>query len=380
MHNRDMHRMRPGLIATLTAVLLLGGMCFTPASVAYWYWQCGGDPTIWKSDAAFRINRHNIGAGSSTDTDVQNGMERWNATPGGWFDFVISTTNSSSTSTSDGQNRIEYHFPSHVGVGHAHLRYDTCITWWPGQNQDIEESDVHFVADWLSGAGVTWQHGVPNPRSGSGANLRAAAVHELGHSLGLSPTNATHENALLDNMNSSIPAGGYTGGSASLRNITLPDAARGFRFLYPGSATVVDQLTTNFRLISGSTSATLVPSLPSCLEPGDSFTIFFTVGNRGNLNSPNSSCGVYMSSNVFISTSDTQILDCSWGPGANALVESFSFNATVPSRTPTGTTRFFGMFLDDTSVVSESIESNNKVAAPGSPSSLNGVSIQASCP
>lgn len=365
--------------SVIQAIAILAGLYIAAPANAFWYWECGDDPTIWKNDATFRINRHNIGAGSSTDGDVQNAMTRWTNTPGAWFDFNISTTNSGNTSTSDGQNRIEYHFPAHVGLAHAHLRYDTCITWWPGQNQDIEESDVHLVADWLT-AGTTWQHGVPNPRSAAGTNLRAATVHELGHSLGLSPTNATHENALLDNMNASVPAGGYTGGSGSIRNITLPDAARGFRFLYPGSANVIDMFVTNFRLVPGSTSASLVPSLPSCLEPGQSFTIFFTIGNRGNLNAPNSNCGVYMSTNDFISSSDTKIANCSWAPGANALVEVDSVTATVPTSTPTGTVRYFGLFLDDGSTVSESIESNNKVAAPGSPNSEDGVNIQASCP
>lgn len=353
--------------------------CLSAPAQAFFYWQCGGDPTIWNGDPSFRISQWNMPTGSATDADMRNAMTIWNGTPGTSFDFNIGTTGGGNTSTSDGQNRVEYHFPSEVAVAHAHLRYDTCITWWPGQNQDIEESDVHFVADWLA-PGFNWQHGAPNPRSASGNNMRAAAVHEFGHALGLSATNATHENRLLDNMNSSIPAGGYTGGSSNLRNITLPDAARGVRFLYPGSANVRDLFVTNFRLNSGSTSATLVPALPSCLEPGQSFTLFFTVGNRGNLSAPTSNCGVYMSTNDFISTSDTRIAGCSWGPGANALVEVDSLMVTLPMSTPTPSTRFFGLFLDDSNTVSESIESNNKVAAPGSPSVLNGVNIRASCP
>jgi hypothetical protein len=361
------------------AALLVFLVSSEPAS-AYWYWQCGGDPTTWRSDPTFRINRNNIAAGSLDDADMTEAMTRWNLTPGAWFDFVIGTAASGTTSTSDGQNRIEYHFPAHVAVGHAHVRYDTCITWWPGPNQDIEEADVHFVADWLPGAGLTWNRGAPDPRVGTGNPLRLAAIHELGHALGLSPTNATHENSLLDNMNAAIPAGGATGGGSTVRANTLPDSARGFRFLYPGSATAVDQFTTNFRLTAGSTSATLVPSLPRCARPGDTIPIFFTVGNRGNLNSPNTSCGVYMSTNTTISTADTQLLDCSWAPGAHALAESFSFSVRIPSSTPTGTIRFFGMLLDDGGAVSESIESNNAVAAPGSPSTLDGVRIQASCP
>ena len=205
-------------------------------------------------------------------------------------------------------------------------------------------------------------------------------VHELGHALGLSPTNPTHENRLLDNMNSFIPDGGYTGGSASIRNITLPDAARGARFLYPGSATIRDLFVTNFRQVPGSGVATLVPRLPRCLQPGQTFTIFFTVGNRGNLAAPTSNCGIYMSTDDFISASDTRIAGCTWGPGANALVEVDSLNVRVPGSTPVNTVRFFGLFLDDGGTVTESIESNNKVAAPGSPNSTDGVNIRASCP
>ncbi len=360
-------------------VLCAAGWLTAAPAHAFFFWECGNDPTIWSGDPTFRISQWNMPGGSVEDADVRNAMTRWNRTPGTSFDFVISTTPGGNTSTSDGQNRIEYHFPSEVGVGHAHLRYDTCITWWPGQNQDIEESDIHLVADWLTPT-FTWQHGAPNPRTDAGNNMRAATVHELGHSLGLSPTNASHENSLLDNMNASIPAGGYTGGSSGIRNITLPDAARGVRFLYPGSATVRDLFVTNFRLNAGSTSATLVPSLPSCLEPGQTFSLFFTVGNRGNLSAPTSNCGIYMSTNDFISTSDTRIGGCTWGPGANALAEAASLSATVPSSTPTPSVRFFGLFLDDGDTVSESIESNNKVAAPGSPGDLSGVNIQASCP
>jgi subtilase family serine protease len=116
------------------------------------------------------------------------------------------------------------------------------------------------------------------------------------------------------------------------------------------------------------------------MRPGQVFTLFFTVGNRGNQNSPNNACGVYMSTNDFISTSDTRIAGCSWGPGAYALVEMDSISVQVPWSTPTGTTRWFGLHLDDGNAVSESLESNNKVAAPGSPNSTDGVRIQASCP
>ena len=87
-----------------------------------------------------------------------------------------------------------------------------------------------------------------------------------------------------------------------------------------------------------------------------------------------------MSGNDFISASDTLIRGCSWAPEANALVEMDSLSVTVPSSTPTGVVRFFGLFLDDGDTVAESIESNNKVAAPGSPGDLAGVNIQISCP
>jgi len=126
-------------------------------------------------------------------------------------------------------------------------------------------------------------------------------------------------------------------------------------------------------------SATLVPALPECTVPGRGFPIFFTVGNRGNQSAPSSTCGVYMSTNDFISTSDTKILSCSWAPGAHALVEAAYFNISVPPGTPTGTVRYFGLILDDRNTVSESIESNNKVAAPGFPASTDGVRIEASC-
>ncbi len=364
----------------LSIAALLAFMIAAPRAEAFFYWQCGGDPTIWSGDPRMRINNFNIPAGSGDDNDARNAMTRWNRTPGTSFDFRIGTTNTGRTSTSDGQNRIEYQFQAEVAFAHAHQRYDTCITWWPGQNQDIEESDVHIFADWLVGVGANWQNNAPDPRVRDLMHLRHIFVHELGHSLGLSQTNPTHENRFLDNMNAADPGGGSTGGSSDLRNITLPDAARGARFLYPGSATVRDLFVTNYRLRAGTTSAVLVPSLPACMRPGQRFTIFFTIGNRGNLAAPSSNCGVYMSTNDFISASDTRIAGCTWGPPANALVEMDSITTTVPAGTPTGVTRFFGLFLDDSDTVSESIESNNKVAAPGSPNSTDGVRIQATCP
>lgn len=361
------------LLATVASVLLA-----TPSS-AYFFWQCGGDPTLWRSDPTFRINRFNIPAASADDGDMTEAMNRWNVLPGTSFDFVISSVNSGTTSTSDGSNRIEFNFPAEVAFGHTHLRYDSCITWWPGPNQDIEEADVHFVADWLT-PGTTWTNGAPDPRAFSGTAIRLAALHELGHALGLSPTNATHENSLMDTMNASMPAGGQTAGSSVMRVSPLPESARGIRDLYPGSATVVDQFVTNFRLVGGSTSASIIPSLPRCATPGSTITVFFTLGNRGNLTSPMTSCGVYMSTNETITTADTQLLDCSWAPGAHGQIEAFSFPVTIPGGTPVGTTRFFGMLLDDGGAVSESSESNNGVAAPGSPSTTSAVSIQARCP
>ena len=364
---------------TLMIAVSLTIVCLPRTTDAFFFWECGGDPTIWSGDPRMRINNFNIAAGSGDDTDARNSMTRWNRTPGTSFDFVIGTTNNGRTSTSDGQNRIEYQFQTEVAFAHAHQRYDTCITWWPGQNQDIEESDIHIFADWLVPGG-NWQNGAPDPRVLDLRHLRQVFVHELGHSLGLSPTNPTHENRLLDNMNATDPGGGFTGGSADFRNITLPDAARGARFLYPGTARVRDLFVTNFRLAAGSTAGSLVPALPRCLRPGDRFTIFFTIGNRGNLASPTSNCGVYMSTNDFISASDTRIAGCTWGPPAEALVEMDSMTVTVPTGAPTGVTRFFGLFLDDSDTVAESIESNNKVAAPGSPNSTDGVRIQSVCP
>jgi subtilase family serine protease len=141
------------------------------------------------------------------------------------------------------------------------------------------------------------------------------------------------------------------------------DDRAGVRFLYPGSGSERDLYVSNWvkRTDSSSSAAGRVNSLPTRIRRGQSVTLEYSFGNKGNLNSGSIEIGFYLSSNNIISTGD-RLLGFNTGAFANAGgFGSYTRTLTIPGDTTPGT-YFIGALMDRTSIVVESSEGNNGLA------------------
>ncbi|HUP47623.1 MAG TPA: hypothetical protein VNA04_02420 [Thermoanaerobaculia bacterium] len=363
--------MRSSLLAT---VLLL----FAAPASAYVYWQCDGEPTLWRIDPIIAVNRVNILVGTPEDEDIREALTRWNVVPASTFGYRIIHDVRPRTSSLDSLNQIEFMGPDEAEYAHAHTRNDVCIHGWPGPNQDIVEGDIHFVANFLLETPL-WQFGVPHPREFLNNLLRLAALHEVGHTIGLSVS--SHENRFLETMNSLYPAGGQIAGFGPQRIVPLPDSVHALNDLYPESGGFVDPFVSNFRLVPGQMSATLVPGAGPCVTPGSALEIHMTMGNRGNRRTSGNIVGFYMSpSTDLVGPGTIKLGEMTREFGPYQLLENRRFFVTIPPSTPVPQRMLFGLRVDDADAMREAVESNNATTVPGSPLPLQRVDILERCP
>jgi len=310
----------------------------------------GYDPKsyTWPSDPNMRVASISFPSGSTWRSDLENGMGRWNGMWGMWLEFDYSFVGDVTYSNGDGNNSVGF-------VSDEDIDGYWGLTWTDSDGDEIVETDITFNVD------ISWNTGAQDERTRDETqpSFRKVVVHEFGHSLGLK-----HYCAELAQMAQGYAGHVWYGGNSTYRHHPSPDDCQGARFQYPyPSNSEEDATLMNFEMDGACDSETWRNnSVITTVSAGGEVDVEYTVCNVGNVGI-NFSLGVYLSSNDYISTSDTYIGGFSYYlPAHYAWERDKTFS--IPSSVSPGT-YYIGAVVDIGSILSEVRESNNRLVFPG---------------
>lgn len=274
-----------------------------------------------------------------------------NQSPGTRFRFSL--VYDDATTWSDGDGKPSIVFTSAPSYDFGDIWSTTALRWSWFLSSHFTDADILFnTAKPWDFTNVPSSPPLPYVPYGP-YNLALAALHELGHALGLK-----HEFGTLSTMGA-YPAGGTLGNSNFVQ--PLSDDVEGNRILYGICCTERDLFASAYKAISPGSS--WIPA-PGTAYRGYPVTFPFTVGNRGT--TPESvRVEFYLSPDRFISTSDTLL-------GATTLYLSSGTTSTlqaggayIPPTIAPGN-YYLGYVVDPANSISEVEELNNAVALVGS--------------
>lgn len=333
---------RSGLQKLIGLCLIIG--CGASVAFPYSYRTSGGNKVVWE-DARMTFDLHPVSfpEGSTWNLNAQYAMSDWNAVTGSAFRFYVRTRSTNHNDHNNGINSVVFMNGSSFDSSSI-----LAVTFHTASGDEIRDKDVWFNVDQPYVPGLDADAVPPY----STFSFRGVARHEFGHALGL-----RHEDrSVVTTMNSIYSYG------AAVEGFHADDRA-GVRFLYPGSGSERNLYASNWvkRTDSESTAAVRVNTLPTRIRRGQSVTLEYSFGNRGNLNSGSFEIGFYLSSNNIISTGD-RLLGFNTGAFANAgAFGSFTRTLTIPADVTPGT-YFIGVFMDRTGIITESSEGDNGLA------------------
>lgn len=331
-------------VAAAAALLALSA---SAAHASSWL-ECSGNKIKWNSGwTNMYISTTSFPAGSSWDGDLQNAMWHWNNVKGAGFNFYVGRDTDGSHSNSNGVNEI-YLSNTEVGSALAVTFTKYHCYWLFGYQYGLDEADIAFNNN------LSWNTGKLNYNNlSSPYNFELVALHELGHALGLQ-----HSDGVQATMNSYYPNGGPLGYYKEVD--PLPDDRGGVRALYPDNTTEADVAASAF-VRTGSGTTGLVSS-PASAARGSNVNIGYTFGNLGT-STATFNIGFYLSTNDFISTSDT-LLGTNTGAWASpGAIGSYTRTLTIPANTAPGT-YYLGFLVDKNNAISEANENNNGQPMP----------------
>lgn len=338
------HRFPFVLSAVLVLVLGIGAT----SAAAYEIPTCGGSKQVWSTlTPTFHPALISFPSGSTWQAALDSSFAAWNFdTPGTRFRFDHVYTSDTTWSSGDGQNTVG--FTSDYDWGPNTLaveltRYMSCF--FGGR---ITESDVLFntARSWSTALNPS-----PPGRFDSVYNLKLVAIHELGHAFGFTP----HEDDILATMNSFYPNSGVIGNSNDVH--PHADDVLGNRAGYGTCCTERDLAVTAYERVSAGNSDRIRP--PSTSYRGHRTSYRFTLANRGTTNQSSARVQFYLSTNRFISTSDTYLGAATYS--LNSGVEAtYTASVTVPTSLTPGD-YYFGYIIDPQGSILEVDEGNNAV-------------------
>lgn len=336
-------------VRTFSIVLLALTTAAGSPTAAYDYNHCVGDRVDWgRESVTFYPSRVSFPTGSAERSALDAALDAWNNhAPGTRFRFAAVYDDALTWSSGDGKNTVGFTNGYDWGAYTlaVALRRETCYWWGWG---DINEVDVLFRP------GVSWTF-VTSPPSPpppfAPFYLSLVGIHELGHAFGLN-----HQKSAIATMNDTYPSGGTLGNF----NFIHPhsDDVYGNRIGYGTCCTERDVYASAYRS-TGPTTTDTIPA-PGQVYRGNAVGFQFTIGNRGTDNEGSVLVQYYLSTDRFISTSDTFLgaATFSLNPGGTS---TFNASATIPASQPSGT-YYLGWIVDPLNSIPEVDESNNAVA------------------
>lgn len=332
----------------LTTILLCGltalGTLAKPAS-AWDYNYCVGNRIDWGTTAVnFYPSRISFQPGAAKPA-LDAVQDAWNNhAPGTNFRFGFVYDDATTLQSGDGKNSVafnsDYAWGNAIGV--------TLTRWNCG---DLTEADVLFrqpdsTTSWTY---VTSPPSPPSPYPPYYVTL--VGIHEFGHAMGLN-----HQKSAVATMNDDYPDGGTLGNSNAIQ--PLPDDVLGDRVGYGTCCTERDVVASTYRSVS-SVDTDRIPA-PATAYRGYNTGFQFTIGNRGTVNESSVRVQFYLSTDRFISTSDTLLGAATFSLNAGTM-STFSASVPIPLSTPSGS-YYLGYVVDPLGSIPEVDESNNAVA------------------
>ena len=335
------------------ALLALTTATGSPAS-AYDYKHCVGDRIDWgRTSVNFYPTRISFPTSSAERLALDAAFDAWNNhAPGTRFRFATVYDDAPTASEGDGKNSVlatdDYNWGNYLAVA---LQRWTCYWWGSG---DLTEVDVLFRPP----PAVSWTFETSPaspPPSHAPFYLTLVAIHELGHAFGLN-----HQKDAIATMNDTYPNGGTLGNF----NFIHPhsDDVYGNRVGYGTCCTERDIYANAYRSTSPTTTD-LLPERPLAYR-GYPVSFQFTIGNRGTTNEGAVRVQYYLSTDRFISTSDTYLGAATFSLNSGGT-STFNASATIPSSQPSGS-YYLGWIVDPLGSIPEVDESNNAVALASS--------------
>jgi hypothetical protein len=333
--------------AVVQAVVFLS-IATGAAQAAQWS-TCSGNNIRWNGgQTSMYISTTSFAPGSSWDSNLQNAMWHWNNVKGSSFNFFVGRDTDGSHRAGNGVNEIYFDGSEANGSTLAVTHVMSHCYWLFGWNYGIDETDIAFSTS------VAWNTGAISYGSlGSPYSFEATSLHELGHALGLN-----HEDRWMAVMNSYYPDSGPLGYYKEWD--PNADDRVGVRSLYPDGTTEVDVAGSAFKRTGTGTSGLV--SSPAYAARGSYATVEFTFSNLST-SSRSFDIGFYLSTNDFISTSDT-LLGTNYGASGTAgFTGTFSRSLYIPTWVAPGT-YYLGFLMDPNNAVPDVNRGNNNQPMP----------------
>jgi hypothetical protein len=300
---------------------------------------------------------------ASWRNDFNCAVAAWNGVDSSYRTILVSTNNENDTDKFDGENEVAWD----SGISGNTLGN----TWTFHLGNEIYESDITFNPS--PSSGKSWVSGSPPPSAYHYDQInvfRAISLHELGHFLGLD-----HDNNEPSIMNGSHPFGGWYRGEHynnfnNYRGLHWPhaDDVQGVNHIYPHPAVGRDLAILRARSVGTSSADDLTPVFPNATAAtsachGDFLRIRYTVQNRGNEVISQALVYAYLSTNLWISTSDIKSASGRAHSLAPFESETVQHDFYLPSSSLPAGNYYVGVYVDPDDIYAgeKSASYNNSV-------------------
>ncbi len=346
-------------ILPLALVITFGLVVAAPVQ-AYDWPTCSGNKRVWNDgdNITYRPFSVSFPSGSGSRAALEAARSAWNSAPNTEFNFNFSYLSSGSSGWTNDRNEILY--TSDYSWGNCVLAvertdYKSCI--WPFWGGKIKESDIYFRTNPVCGTtSLSWNTSTtPNDPTSLDTNISLAlvAVHEMGHSLGLS-----HEDDVVATMNSVYPNSGVV----SNNNLVQPhaDDVLGNRAGYGTTGSTRDLIASFYRRTTAGNSGFITP--PGTVNRNTPTSVQFTIANRGKINETSVGVKFYLSTDRTITSADHLVGSAGFSINAGTTYTG-SVSLNIPFGTIPSGNYHFGWIVDPENYIAEGSFENNNVAS-----------------